>query len=103
MTSKHTPGKWVHVAVEGGWDGVAEAENRDSLICVLKHNNPANARLIAAAPDLLEALNETDVDLTVLLSNIADAQKRDAQWDGMYEVVLRWKARNRAAINKAIS
>lgn len=48
--AKHTPGKWVWVSVEGGWDGVAEAANRNSVICVLKLNNPENARLIAAAP-----------------------------------------------------
>lgn len=55
MTSKHTPGPWIPVAVEGGWDGVAENENRNSVICALRLNNPANVRLIAAAPELLEA------------------------------------------------
>lgn len=53
--NKHTPGPWVQVSVTGGWDGVAEAANRKSHICALKLNNPANARLIAAAPELLEA------------------------------------------------
>jgi hypothetical protein len=56
MTSKHTPGPWIPVAVEGGWDGVAENENRNSVICALRLNNPANARLIAAAPELLDLL-----------------------------------------------
>lgn len=54
--NKHTPGPWVQVSVTGGWDGVAEAANRKSHICALKLNNPANARLISAAPELLEAL-----------------------------------------------
>ena len=56
MTSKHTPGPWIPAAVEGGWDGVAENENRNSVICALRLNNPANARLIAAAPELLDLL-----------------------------------------------
>lgn len=56
MSSKHTNGPWIHVAVDGGWDGVAEEANRQSLICVLKQNNPANADLIAAAPELLDLL-----------------------------------------------
>lgn len=56
MTSTHTPGPWIPVAVEGGWDGVAENENRNSVICALRLNNPANARLIAAAPELLDLL-----------------------------------------------
>ncbi len=60
MTSKHTPGPWIPVAVEGGWDGVAENENRNSVICALRLNNPANARLIATAPELLEALRGID-------------------------------------------
>lgn len=54
--SKHTPGPWVSVSAEGGWDGVAEAANRNSTICTLSLNNPENARLLAAAPELLEAL-----------------------------------------------
>lgn len=53
--SKHTPGPWAHVSVTGGWDGVAEDANRNSVICTLSLNNPANASLIAAAPDLLAA------------------------------------------------
>lgn len=56
MTSKHTPGPWIPVAVEGGWDGVAENENRNSVICALRLNNPANARLIASAPEMLSSL-----------------------------------------------
>jgi len=99
--NKHTPGPWsvnegtTHVRVVG-----ADGENlfhEDKRLPLAM----GDARLISAAPELLEALNETDVDLTVLLSNIADSQARDPKWDGMYEVVMRWKARNRAAIAKA--
>ncbi len=53
---KHTPGPWRHAGRKGGWDGVTSADGTD--ICALEYNNPANARLIAAAPDLLEALLE---------------------------------------------
>ena len=49
----HTPGPWKHVAVAGGWDGVANSTG--AVICKLAENNPANARLIASAPDLLAA------------------------------------------------
>jgi hypothetical protein len=53
----HTPGPWRPVAVAGGWDGVTP--KRSSLaICHLVENNPGNAVLIAAAPDLLEACEE---------------------------------------------
>lgn len=62
--SKHTPGPWVHVAVHGGWDGVAEVANRKSIICALGLNNSANARLIAAAPELLAMLERIRDDKT---------------------------------------
>ena len=50
---KHTPGPWKCIAVEGGWDGVSD--EMGMVICKLVFNNPKNAALIAAAPELLEA------------------------------------------------
>lgn len=55
--AKHTPGPWITTAA-GGWDAVCEAANVNSLICRLVLNEPANAALISAAPELLEALDE---------------------------------------------
>lgn len=52
----------------------------------------------AAVTELIEALEQTDIDFAVLLNNISDAQCRDPKWEGMYEIVMRWKARNRAAL-----
>lgn len=55
----HTPGPW-HIAY-GGRDGddyaVIGSKHADQAICNLEPRgyNPANARLIAAAPELLEA------------------------------------------------
>lgn len=58
MSTKHTPGPWTRgegdsqsVLSEIGWECVAQAN--DGL-----PNMDANARLIASAPDLLEALKE---------------------------------------------
>lgn len=52
-----TPKKnWRHVAVEGGWDGVADESG--NLICKLVANEPANADLIAAAPDMRTLLEK---------------------------------------------
>ena len=50
---KHTPGPWKH-STHDGWDIVTSQQ--DGTICKLVYNNPENSRLIAAAPDLLEAL-----------------------------------------------
>jgi hypothetical protein len=49
----HTPGPWEWKAIENGWDGVESKQ--DGVLCRLVYNNPANAQLMAAAPDLLEA------------------------------------------------
>jgi hypothetical protein len=56
---QHTPGPWAHAGRKGGWDGVDAADG--TPICNLEYNNPANATLIAAAPDLLAiAMNILD-------------------------------------------
>lgn len=52
----------------------------------------------AAVAELIEAMRETDKDLTVLLSNVTDAAARDPKWDGMPAVIGRWIDRNRAVL-----
>ena len=63
--SGHTPGPWfvgVTLAPQHGEDVPAIVGDRDSVVALLPGNwnfctkNEANARLIAAAPELLEAL-----------------------------------------------
>ena len=59
MSTQHTPGPWS-VAVG---DGCFVVETNDAFIRFVIHGSnqegdEANARLIAAAPDLLEALNK---------------------------------------------
>lgn len=61
--SKATPGPWKHTGRKGGWDGVSSVDGTD--ICHLEFNNPSNATLIAAAPDLLAALRNVEIDLTL--------------------------------------
>ena len=68
--SKHTPGPWVFSAIDSteGFLVVEKARPQSLVATVCKrngcgwacpHEEPwANARLIAAAPDLLEALRE---------------------------------------------
>lgn len=61
MSANHTPGPWVYI---GNGDIVARSEKycggeKDiaSVFLTANDEDEANARLIAAAPDLLEALN----------------------------------------------
>ena len=55
---KFTPGPWTHFAAAGGWDCV-KPQNHNTSICNLVENNPYNADLIAAAPEMYGALRGT--------------------------------------------
>lgn len=92
MTAQHTPGPWINI---GNGDIVARSDNycggeKDIASVFLTRNDEdeANARLIAAAPDLLEALK-----LYVLQDNFAT--------DYGYGVGGEAKATAEAAIAKA--
>jgi hypothetical protein len=83
--SKHTPGPWIAVekfgvlgSVNGG--SVREYTNGTSqdqlfMVCSVQEDNGgqeatnANARLIAAAPDLLEALKLCEGNISSLLAS----------------------------------
>jgi len=57
--SNHTPGPWVVIHAYQGYSvGVQEAKNTfpKSRLCDMVTGTPQDAALIAAAPDLLEAL-----------------------------------------------
>jgi hypothetical protein len=55
MSTQHTPGPWTYEPEEEGYAGAIVAET--GWICDFDTDpSPANARLIAAAPDLLDAL-----------------------------------------------
>lgn len=57
MSTKHTPGPWYYQATAGNHDYIIwpeSASERD--VALVRGEHLANARLIAAAPDLLEAV-----------------------------------------------
>ena len=60
MTTTHTPGPWA-TYINGGKDGwIANAEG-DLIACAVRDDTmAANARLIAAAPDLLAVAEMLD-------------------------------------------
>ena len=54
---KHTPGPWKTIKTFGGVTHVMTQDDKSiALLRGYKHPYSANARLIAAAPDLLDAL-----------------------------------------------
>src|SRR5687768_9294954 len=60
----HTPGPWIPTNIPGllgGADVIVSLVREDAIVCSMGHDMPeilANARLIAAAPELAESLRE---------------------------------------------
>ena len=61
--SKHTPGPWVWIDNPSGPWPTLIGPAGDSWIAMSSDPNSANARLIAAAPDLLDAVSNCLHDL----------------------------------------
>lgn len=89
MTRKHTPGPW-HVG-DIHSDGHTMVTSADGLVADFIHAD--DARLIAAAPELYDALAET---LDEAIGWFDDATGKNADDDG-----LEWVKRARKALAKA--
>ena len=98
MKKKFSKGKW-RISNSGLF---IESENGViAAISLSAQENINNAKLIAAAPDMLDALLETDKDLCVLESTMSQIESTDPRAEGMTELVKKWRERNKLAINKA--
>lgn len=104
---KHTPGPWKFHE-QGDANQYCLLTNDKRWVIAFSQNGElhtpeqiANAKLIAAAPDLLEALEETDKDLCVLESTMRQIEQKDHLAHGMTELVIKWRSRNKLAIKKA--
>ena len=85
MNAQHTPGPWKALKTFGGVIHVMTEDDRSiAILRGYKHPHKANARLIAAAPDLLKALTAFPQSL---------AWTDDELWD--------WSKQALAAISKA--
>ena len=109
MTTKFTPGPWF---ITGGATRYIEARIGDRLIQEVAACGPteadngygeqqnANARLIAAAPDLLEALQWYEAK-AVQMGRAAIDQDSKLLLELMKEIAVEYGAQARAAIAKA--
>ena len=105
MKTKFTEGRWL---IDGTRDTVCiDILCNDEVIatCWDDNNNVEelrfNAKLIAAAPNMIDALLETDKDLCVLESTMTQIELTDQRAQGMTELVRKWRERNQLAIKKA--
>ena len=57
--AEHTPGPWRVKYHESSPDQIAAVVSDHDLVCAMSIDGNANARLIAAAPELLAALEQT--------------------------------------------
>ncbi len=110
MSAKHTPGPWRiegYTRLIGGevtGHTISHGVNNyrdgpEGYVCTTNGTSEADARLIAAAPDLLEALQFAASSLDQLYRNIAEfGTVTDGEFlDGVYAA----EQRCRAAIAKA--
>ena len=106
MKKKLTEGEWIiddiDILSESGMAICQVYDASDSHILDMDMGVVnANTKLIAAAPNMLDALLETDKDLCVLESTMAQIESTDPLAEGMTELVKKWRERNKLANNKA--
>jgi len=82
--NKHTPGPWVvYDDSNDGKTNRIEIAARGKTVARIYHSVPAedlpNARLIAAAPDLLEALKDTLQLLEVYCEDFEEGTRKQAR------------------------
>lgn len=115
MTSKHTPGPWE--LVENSWAVTSiYAPDRQGLVCELNMGEveedqyealeaiqSANAKLIAAAPDLLKSAQLDDLFPATTLEQQEHLEQFAVQlgWDEKSPVEFFARSYRRAAIKKA--
>lgn len=68
MQTNHTPAPWTIATLKHCYHIQAGYEHIASLVHIDQPNAEANAKLIAAAPKMLEALNTALIDTEMLLN-----------------------------------
>ena len=105
--SNPTPGPWragastFYRGLDGPMTMRVYTDHPPTEFEVTGDNITANARLIAAASDLLDAAKEGRTDLMIAADNARDAAKTDPRWEGVGEKLMARVAMMDAAIARA--
>jgi|11_taG_2_1085331.scaffolds.fasta_scaffold00329_33 hypothetical protein len=98
---------------KGNWKWGMTGKTKDGFVCALNSDytifdtvspNPIrepDKKAISAVPELIDALIETDKDLCVLETTMRQIEKSDSRAEGMVELVIEWRKRNKQALLKA--
>lgn len=94
--SKHTPGPWIFYAydvIDRGYQYGIKAPAPYHWVIPPLNINPADARLIAAAPEMLEALNRLQKDInTGLLYKRISKKLADDMSDTIHGILAKVEA-----------
>ena len=96
MAPQFTPGPWRAKKASQSSPNILDIEGDGNLLAFTSAScdqSPANARLIAAAPEMFEALG----DILSAAEQINDATYGDEDWDELRKA----RSRSRAALAKA--
>lgn len=77
-TQQHTPGPWTYQATAGNHDYAVYPEATGKCLALVRDFDEANARLITAAPELLEAAQNARNVLAALATGDLKTISRDS-------------------------
>ena len=103
--TKFTPGPWLFSSYKSG-NSVIVIDGKEFDVATVNYpNRDANAHLIAAAPDLYEALKNTTAHLVAAHSLLQSGGQKAAASNTMFEIMLKDYEKSievgRAALSKA--
>lgn len=120
MKTKHTPAPWKVVNArlidltyldgrlhkEGIEIDIQQELTNQHIVSIKKciaasEEAKANAKLIAASPELLEETKESIVDLKILSEQLLKESEFNQRFHGMYEIMRNWIERKEKLIKKA--